>query len=776
MIGSTVGWTVARRRRVLVASLLGAAGLQVIDRLRFARLPMAPIGGRIGDGAPLLGDLLLTAVGVDVAVLFGLVLVGGLLLPRELPLGATRPVLALVAGASLHVVVSLLLLPAVPSLAVLVVASVLVNRWLGRSGRSAGWRRDDAVPLAATLVATVASAVVVRSRGLVILSADSSEYWDGARLLATGALGPADLDVKRMLAVQALHAPGIALGTDGIISVGLLLLVGAVVLLATAPHVLARVDGRAVRASAVATGVALATVVAASSWFWFNAIYLNVHLFVAVLLLAIGLLIAASGRDGLRVAMPVLVLLIAALTLARAESALIVGGLLIGTTSDATRWRDWWPAWRTLGAVLIVWNGLLVAGAAGSPPLVASVGLAIGGFALLAPTLLDRIPDRLRARLPLAVALVLWTAALAVPLTPPGRGIVFFEMVRLNLGDGEGAWYLTAPLLFVLAVYAVVATADARRHAPVRWLVILFVPLTMLAKLADGSEALEVGSASASLEVLLSGGGRPKWGDSVNRMWTHVALAVVLLGLTAAVRQDGDTSAGRRALGRRSALLRVAPLVLALVLVASWWRPDVGPDGPVRTTVLTASVGDRPGPALTDGTVLVQTIVTPGSVVVPDDATLVEVCFEVALTVPGGGRADGRFALELSDAAGSARREYRGAAQADGAQKDVCLPTATPLPATFTATVRGLGGSDGRVVAVLTDPEGAFVREARLVVAARSLDPRGPLARGVSWTIRRLVTWGPLAFGAALLVTLLPVSGRSGAAPRTTGSADRGPR
>jgi hypothetical protein len=57
-----------------------------------------------------------------------------------------------------------------------------------------------------------------------------------------------------------------------------------------------------------------------------------------------------------------------------------------------------------------------------------------------------------------------------------------------------------------------------------RWALIGFIPLTMFSKLGDGLQAVD-----SDFGTLLSGGGRVGWGDSVNRMWTHAILLVLML-------------------------------------------------------------------------------------------------------------------------------------------------------------------------------------------------------------------------------------------------------
>jgi hypothetical protein len=215
--------------------------------------------------------------------------------------------------------------------------------------------------------------------------------------------------------------------------------------------------------------------------------------------------------------------------------------------------------------------------------------------------------------------------------------------------------------------------------------------------------------------------------------------------------------------------------MLAIVLVGAWWRPDLGPDGPAITTLISSTDPDLTGPQLTEGTVLSQVLTLGDDLRIPADTAFLQACFEVALTVSGPAPAEGLFALELTDVERTASRTYRGAAQDDGAVKAVCVPLGNPLPATITATVRGITGSEGAAVALLVDSTGSFVRNATVVVEAPSMDVRGPLARSVSWTIRRLVAWGPLAVGVGLFATLLPI--RQTAVPaRVSRNGDFAPR
>jgi len=733
----------------LTVVLIGATALQLVDRVLFARIPMAPTGSSASLLAPIL---------VDCGVLAGLLLLGGHLLPRRLQLGPVRPAMALMIGTSIHTTSGLLLLPLTSAIPVPLVGSItaallltaVLRSVLRRQGHETGWRRSDAVPLGVAATLLLAAAATTRTLHLVVLSNDSREYLHGARSLAAGTLTLGDLESKRMFALQSLHALGYGFGVDAILSLGPVLMVVAAAMIILLPRTLGATGSWHPQSASIL----LAALVATSSWLWFNAIYLNTHLLVAVLLLALVVLSLLGGDRGeVRSAIVPIALIVASVALARAEAALLLTPLLIGTLTDSSRWRDWWPVWWTLGATTIVWNGLLMVGgrAAAGLPLVATVGLIAGSALLAGPVALSRIPDRLRVRLPVVMGALLWASVLVLSLTPVGERVVFNEMVRINLGQGEGSWYLMAPIVLLLAAFAVAGTSDRPSTAPARWFLIGFIPTTMWAKLADGSDSLAVDASGSLLDVLLVGGGRPKWGDSVNRMWTHgalVALAlVIVLAIDLALREN-DRTVG--------AWASLAAFVLLLLLSVAWWRPEhLGPDGPVAVTNLASHETDRAGPELTAGTRMSADILIPESVNIPGDVRRIRVCVDVAVTVPAESRASGRFELALQAAGRRHREEHRGNAQRDGSVKGICIDAALPLPDRVAIDVIGISGDPGDAVRVLVAVDGSFVRQATLEVEAPSLDPRGRLMRAVSWSLRRLIGNAPLLIGSGLLIVLV---------------------
>jgi hypothetical protein len=734
---------------VLLLAVTGALALGLIERWRFARLPRAPLGAgfseRAGSGAD--PSVALAASG-DVAVLLALLMLGGLLVPRALPLGVARPGVALLTGVALQATLGVLLL-GWPWSALALVVGAAAGGWVLRSrGVATGWRRSDAVPLAASALILAATAAATRANGWVIFTADSSDYWRGAAQLAAGTLGPADLDMKRMLALQSLHAPGFGLGTDGVLTLGPALLVTAVALIALLPWLVAPRPSWMVRATASAA----ALLVGGSLWFWFVALYLNSHLLVATMLLLVAVLTYLAERSGgvRAVAVPI-ALATSTVVLARLEGVVVVALLLIGTLTHAASWRDWRPVWWWLGGVVIAWNGLLLVGAGGGAalPLVPVLGVAAGAGLLIAPVILGRAPAVLRVRVPVVVGTLLWSVTAVLLLTGVGERIVFADMVRRNIGEGAGSWYLLGPTVALMGVFGLALTTDRPALAPTRWLLIGFIPVTLLAKLADGSDRLGVDAGDSLRTILLSGGGRLSAGDSVNRMWTHAALAAVVLLVIAVIDRPRD---GRSPRGVPPAPVPTLAAVLMLVLVASWWRPEyLGPVGPLTEVVLASSVTDRAGPELTDGTVLDQRVDVPAGLTLPADLREVRVCVEVAFTDAGRG-ADGRFRMTLTAGDVTVTEMLRGEATEDGSVKDVCVAPTVPLPDTIHVELAGTTGAAVGSIVTLTDASGGFVRHAAVLIDAPSLDPRGPAVRAVSWTIRSLIQGGPIVLGLALLV------------------------
>lgn len=712
----------------------------------------------------------------DALLLILLLAAGGLALPHRVVSRTLRVPVAFLTGVSLQATLGLLLLPAPWSLIMLPVVAIAVAGLLARAGSPSSWRREDVPGLAIAVAAATAIATLVRSGGLTIISNDSFNYWAGARALAAGELSLADLELKRGLGLQSLHALASGLGSEALLALGPALLLAGVALLALIPWE-AGAGGTGI-ARLVAAGVAV--LAASSAWMWFNALYLNAHVLVAVLLLLIAALaLLTRDADDLSAAMLPIGLAMAAVVLLRAEAVLVLGLLLLGTLADHRGLHAWRWAWWSSGLALVAWNALLIAGQAArgdGVPTVLVGGVLAGGLLLLAPRLLSQRSPRWTAGVPVAVGAVLWSFTMAIALTSLGEDVVFFELVRRNLGELEGQWYLTAPLVAVLAGFGLATTARHDRVGPARWLVIGFVPATLLAKLADGIQGLA--DRDELVRVLLSGGGRPGWGDSVNRMWTHVVMVVLLL-VIAAVMDVRSKGGGQRGARRRPPVSLIAPVAIALVVTA-WWQADhLGPLGPVELTTLVAQppsvTGADPDGAsvaveLVGGETREQVIMLPRTAIVPEDAVWTRICADVALTDFSRPNA-GSFLIALDAGQEQVDRLHQGRSQSGGATKSTCvlLDPQRPLPDHMTVMVVGVEGREGFAAGLLLNPDGSFVTSAALEVDAPSVDPRHPVVRSVSWMIRSAIQWGPGVL--AVIATLLVFVSAGGArTPRRVGA------
>lgn len=710
---------------------------------------------------------------VDTGVLLLVTFLGGLLLPRHRALRAVRIPLALFVGIALQIASGLAMLPGVGTLVVSGLAAGTFAVLSRRSGAPTGWRSADLTGGALFSAGVAVTAASVRSGGLMVVSADSFMYLVGARALAAGDLLLSDLDAKRMLALQTLHAPGFALGVEGLQSLGPVMLLASVLLLVLIPTVRATDATPDLVPLGIAAAVALggAGFAAASSWLRFSAVYVNSHLLVAALVLVLLLLwaVARTHRMPDRVLVVPFGVTVAALVLSRTESLLVVGLLLVGTLAagpiepperPGTAGVAWRAAWWVFGATLLAWNGLLIAAALDSGQrmsLPVAAGLLAGAVALVVPWLLGRSPT-LRASLPSGLLALLWTITIAV-LVSEVRGaarFTFFTAMRDNLGLGLGGWGLTAPLLIVLGVAGVLRARHVVALAPARMFVLGFIPITLLAKLADGSQGLDVADGSDLFAVLLSGGGRLFWGDSSNRMWTHVALAVLLLAIwPLAGRGDvGGREAGRDANreaargssdGRLMAGLRDgAPVMLVgllgLVVLRMWDPGYLGWDGPATTVSLFEQSVDMIGPDLVDGTTLLATVAVPEEFGLPRDVRAAEVCATVVLINPGP-ETLGAVTLEVSADGRSGGTDASAQWTDPSDRKTFCVPVGAEVSGDVAVRVLATDGVAGRAMGIMvastsTVAGDGFLERLEIRYDAPSSDPRGRGVRAVSTLMR----------------------------------------
>ena len=666
-----------------------------------------------GDGAPAplsAGDAtsarsaddppsLVRAVTVETAIMLLLLLAGGLLLPRDLARPAVRMPLALIVGIALLGTSGLARLPGLWGLVAAVTVGAVVGVAARLRGVPIGWARGDGRWLVAGIVGLAGIVTWARWFTFVFITADSHNYLAGGAALADGLTGFSSVTVKRGVAQQALHAPAFALGAEGLQSVGAVVLAATVVLLAGLLH---RSAGRAGPISAVLIGL---TAVASPQLRVFAA-YVNAHMLVAAFLLALAVLLAADRTGQERAVLPAIVALSGAVVLSRAEGPLLVGLMLLGTLavpSDRLRFSG---AWRALGVLVLTWFALLQSGQPGLSPAFALLA-ATGTLALLAPDVLGRLRPAWQQRVPLIAGVILWgiTAALLVAGALGLTRNVFIEVAVENLGRGDGRWGTVGIGLLLLAVVVIALGGDDDPGlAPGRWLLIGFVPVTMLAKLGDHGQV-----AGASWTDLFSGGGRLGWDDSVNRMWMHAVLVVLLLAvLHLRTGRDSTVSRASRSSQHTSRLGVVRTVVLSFVAVwiALQWQPHALPR-PTGFDVTAAVVsGDRPVGELVDGAVVRQDV-SAATVDLPAGGVPRAVCVDVRIVTFGRTNAgtltlavtfDGITGTETFAAADLVDWEWRRACvDLDEVDTPVVLG---PLPPII-VEVRAEGAPPGAAVSVL---------------------------------------------------------------------------
>lgn len=522
-----------------------------------------------------------------------------------------------------------------------------------------GWRHDDLGRLALACGGILATVGWARWTSFLTLTPDSRDYWAGGALLADGGLGISLLDVKRGLSQQSLHAVGFTLGIEGLQAMGaVLLLFGAVLLALQSP----RRPG-----SAVLTTLALASTALLSPQFRTMAAYLNGHMLVAVLLLVLVLLIGAGVKGEQRAGLlPAVAAVSTALVITRPEGAILVGLVLLGTLGVSDDRAPWRSAWAALAVGTITWTVMLAAGATtrdgGLPPAIVLLG-AVGASAALVALALHHVPARVRRLVPTGVGTALWAVAL---LLERRDSVVFFDVANANLGGGAGGWGVFGPLLIISGVVAVRLTAgqDDLRTGPSRWFVIGFIPITMLVKLGDGFQR-----DRADLGSILSGGGRIGWGDSVNRMWMHAALVVLLLvirsGERVPLRPRSTASAASRSM-----------YGVVLLAIAGGTALQRQPDGVPRSTVeeeftLLSALGDQPIGELVDGAQVNQRLALPPPVL-PSGTISRLLCADVRMVTFARGNV-GDVELELRAGGRSAFRQVAADPLVDWGTERVCL-------------------------------------------------------------------------------------------------------
>ncbi len=717
------------------------------------------------------------AVAVESLVLLAFMLLGGLLLPRDIAPGPTRPALAFLAGAAAQASSSYLFLAGRASMLLGAILAGAIGLYLRRSEHDPGWRRRDlpGLAFAAGVIATVVA--LVRATGSVIVQADAVQLIARAMALAAGDLGLADLDEKRPLAGSALQSIGHAFGIEGLQALSWVLLVASSLVIIMLPRLM-KVRGRAGAAVTVVAGL-LAAALVLNPMMGAAAKLVSTNTLVSALLLLLVVLWLREEPSGPRSGVaPAGIVSLLAIIPARAESVLIVGLILLATLGAAEpslRWRWAWPA---VGLGLTTWNGLhvlaaMTAGASPSFPVAALT--AVGVITVVIGSLLDRCRPALRSATAWSVAALLWGFVFALALTPLGAGSTVFEGLQVNIGQGEGAWGAFAPAIAATAGVALVARLmhlDRRVTLPF-WIVLMAVPSVIIAKAADGTNQTGFDDPLATLGAVLSASARVgSWGDSANRMWTHfAAVGVALLVITVVAAIDQARAVAPPATRSVPVVMAALAGLVAVGIVLHGWTPRyLGPAAPETILVVAERDEDFPGPELTGETRIEQVVEVP-RVVLPFDASSVAVCVEYRFTDLG--RVNwGTTRFGLDGAERSVSGSFGEMAWSGERERTVCLPapqlSEQPmfLKAWLEADGRALPGSSA---AVLVGGDGDPVARVEVRYVAPSEDSRSSIMQIVSRVIRWAMQAGPAVITllfAASLALLLRRRPESAALPR----------
>ena len=597
-------------------------------------------------------------------VLLGLLLAGGLLLPRWL--GAWRRVpTALVVGVALHGALGVLLIPGrLGPLATFLVAAA-AGALLRNRGEAVGWTRGNVLHLVVAASAIVTVVATVQATLAVFLTPDSFKYWAGGFALASGELGPSGVDLYRGVGQQSLHAAGFALGAPGLVSLGSVLLLAAVALI-----VGTAAEGHGPGRPVLLGGVLLAATIVLAPQVRTMAAYLNSQVLLAVALLVLMVLLAHANDTARRTSLlPAVAAVIGFVVVTRAEGFTLIGLLLLGTLAVRGERTPWGGPWVALGLSMIVWATVLGLGGTLTTATVLLVagGLGAIAFAALLPRLGQALP-----MLPTSAGVVLWAGTVGALLH--GQ-VTLLEVAVANLGVGAGGWGVLAPTLLIATIAAIRLTTHSQRTdvQAARWFLIGFLPTMFITRLAFPLAG--EGRRIEGLSDLLQGGGHANWGDSINRMWMHAVLIAVLL-LLLALRDPtrGPVAADVQRRGADLALLALAGWV------ALQWQPahvvedqallsivvlDL-PAGPPETAVVSG---------LVDGSVVHQPLALRAGMVsqMPETGIAVELCVRVP-TVTLAGTAEGRLDLEVRRDLVSVSSVHLAADVPDWGSIETCLP------------------------------------------------------------------------------------------------------
>ena len=356
--------------------------------------------------------------------------------------------------------------------------------------------------------------IFARRQTFIFFTPDSWQYWS----IATVSTAPQ----FRLQMYSMDYSPGLALlHTYGAqLGAGLLQSLGAVLLFAAAWLLLSESWDSPIefRRWTFASGIIIVCASVVSPQVQTFAAYLHPNLLVSVLLLSLLQLVLHSARDNSSIYIEniSIYLLVFMTVIARAEGALLVFMLALGTSATEINSHFKRTMWSALGASALAWGSILLL--SGVQP--ATLILVAVGLASVVSFFLIRVTNRNVWVLGIKTVIsVLWISL--VPLLLGDRGHIL-KSLRANMLDGLGGWGVfglaAAMLLFFVSLRLIFSNLVLGLHWPALALIVGFPPLALLAR------------AASEPQFGFSGGvSRVGWGDSANRMWIHIFFVLLYM-------------------------------------------------------------------------------------------------------------------------------------------------------------------------------------------------------------------------------------------------------
>ncbi len=439
----------------------------------------------------------------------------------------------------------------------------------------------------------------VRWLGLIRFTPDSFDFLSAARMLGTSSFNVGQFDHSFYIGQQAIHAVGFALGSGPVYSAGWVVLFASVWTLTQIAKTTWFGEGFPNPASRLATVLVL---VAGSPYVWRFAAYVNSHMIVAGILLAIWLLMT-DRREFESTRLVSLLALFSGYVFMRGEAPLI---LMLVVASVV--WRDRSLPRRTAGRLwalvaiptgawsfLLFWTSEQTGQGLPRTAIAGVMIVALCFIAWIAPS------NKTRPSLAASISILPWLALAAAWFALPTQvGPALMITWSNAVGSGSNSGLLALISLMLVAV--IVASTQRRKIFPngslLRWIVLGYFPIVFLARMLS-----EIGWSRDAVSVEAVGViARYGWSDSTSRMMFHLWFLLIAGFLVS----DPINIWRDRTVER---FFRPMAFVLASTFITMFWVLGTGSNLPYRVsgaivgtlvTVIVLQRGFGSAPASTD--------------------------------------------------------------------------------------------------------------------------------------------------------------------------------